>query len=208
MDECLHQFLPLCSPIPKKGKVCVHAIYFFRTRPHDLERPNDLEQPALRGGIWVRPLSPRIGAKRSWSVRAHLACDGMLSCTRDPQSCRMSHLPSKGRRQELKLQVAGVLFPTQPGVRYDHPHFSNCGSRRPMTNWSTSTMNLSPALAFPPIGSRSRRCSIIDRTKSSSSSCALRANACTVGASIVEYGRNDEDEVEDAIERDRELSFL
>jgi hypothetical protein len=62
-------------------------------------------------------------------------------------------------------------------------------------------MNLSPALALPPIGSRSLRCSIIDRTKSSSSSCAVRANACTVGGSIVEYGRNDEDEVEDAIER-------
>ena len=62
-------------------------------------------------------------------------------------------------------------------------------------------MNLSPALALPPIGSRSLRCSIIDRTKSSSSSCAVRANACTVGGSTVEYGRNDEDEVEDAIER-------
>jgi hypothetical protein len=62
-------------------------------------------------------------------------------------------------------------------------------------------MNLSPAFALPPIGSRSLRCSIIDRTKSSSSSCAVRANACTVGGSTVEYGRNDEDEVEDAIER-------
>ena len=68
-------------------------------------------------------------------------------------------------------------------------------------------MNLSPALALPPIGSRSLRCSIIDRTKSSSSSCAVRANACTVGGSIVEYGRNDDDEVEDAIERDHEMSF-
>lgn len=79
-------------------------------------------------------------------------------------------------------------------------HFSNWGSRRPMTNWSTSTMNLSPGLALPPIGSRSLRCSIIDRTKSSSSSCAVRANVCTVDGSTVEYGRNDEDEVEDAIE--------
>jgi hypothetical protein len=97
-------------------------------------------------------------------------------------------------------------WPAPPPLPPPDLHFSNWGSRRPITNWSTSTMNLSPALAFPPIGSRSRRCSIIDRTKSSSSSCALRANACTVGGSTVGYGRNDEeDEVEDAIERTRSL---
>jgi hypothetical protein len=87
-----------------------------------------------------------------------------------------------------------------PLVCEDHLHFSNWGSRKPMTNWSTSTMNLSPALAFPPIGSRSLRCSIIDRTKSSSSSCAVRAKACTVCGSTVGYGKNDGDGA-DAIER-------
>ena len=132
----------------------------------------------------------------------------MPSCTRDPQSCRTSHLRSRGR-QELNSKLRGCcLQASAPAWERDHIHFSNWGSRRPITNWSTSTMNLSPALAFPPIGSRSRRCSIIDRTKSSSSSCALRANACTVGGSTVEYGRNDEDEVEDAIERTEScLSF-
>jgi len=75
----------------------------------------------------------------------------------------------------------------------DRSHFSNWGSRKPMTNWPTSTMNLSPALALPPIGSRNRslRCSIIDRTKSTSSSRAECAKACTVCASTVEYGKND-----------------
>jgi len=88
----------------------------------------------------------------------------------------------------------------------DHSHFSNWGSRKPMTNWSTSTMNLSPALALPPIGSRSLRCSIIDRTKSSNSSCAERAKACTVCGSTVEYGKND-GEGADAIERARSCRF-
>ena len=122
----------------------------------------------------------------------------------------MSRLQSKGTSSGT-VTTAGckdAVLRAAWGKDMIHLHFSNCGSRRPMTNWSTSTMNLSPALAFPPIGSRSRRCSIIDRTKSSSSSCALRANACTVGASIVEYGRNDEVEVEDAIERTEScLSF-
>jgi len=113
----------------------------------------------------------------------------MLSCTRDLQSCHMSHLGNQ-RNQELH-----VFFCKDVSV-----HFSNWGSRKPMTNWSTSTMNLSPALAFPPIGSRSLRCSIIDRTKSSSSSCAVRAKACTVCGSTVAYGKNDGDG-EDAIER-------
>lgn len=76
-----------------------------------------------------------------------------------------------------------------------------------MTNWSTSTINLSPALAFPPIGSRSCRCSIIDRTKSRRSSCAERANVCTVCGSTVGYGINEEEEVEeDAIERIKALA--
>lgn len=141
----------------------------------------------------------------------HPVCDGMLSCRRDLQSCRMNHLDIKGTssgtascKGDGRLQASVP----QPPPEKTNLHFSNCGSRRPMTNWSTSTMNLSPALAFPPIGSRSRRCSIIDRTKSSSSSCALRANACTVDGSAVEYGRNDEDDVEDAIERTRSCLSL
>ena len=133
--------------------------------------------------------------------------------TRSP---KLSYEPpgiSEGHHQELQVArgTSSPSFrpPAPPDEKTNNDlHFSNCGSRKPMTNWSTSTMNLSPALAFPPIGSRSRRCSIIDRTKSSSSSCALRANACTVDGSAVEYWGNDEDDVEDAIERDQELSFL
>src|SRR6266702_1453899 len=131
-------------------------------------------------------------------VGTYLVCDGMLSCTRDLQNYHMSHLEFKG---DQELHVARMLckFPLD---FEDHPHFSNWGSRRPMTNWSTSTINLSPALAFPPIGSRSCRCSIIDRTKSRRSSCAERANVCTVCGSTVGYGINEEEEVEeDAIER-------
>jgi hypothetical protein len=126
-------------------------------------------------------------------VSAHQAYDGMLSCTRDHQNYHMSHLkPGKSGTARCRGDHAE-----------SHSHFSNWGSRRPMTNWSTSTINLSPALAFPPIGSRSCRCSIIDRTKSSSSSWAVRAKACTVCGSIVGYGSNDGEEVEDAIERTR-----
>ena len=92
MYECFHEFLPLCSPVPEKRKVGVHAIYFLCTRPHDLERPDNLEQATFRGGIWARPLSPRTGARGSCLLVAHQVCDGMLSCTRDLQSCHMSHL--------------------------------------------------------------------------------------------------------------------
>ena len=156
-----------------------------------------------------------------WSARSsHPVCDDMLSCTPDLRSYHMNHL-QEGRgkkREEHQDQELLCVRRSQPIIEERASettkqkkidlHFSNWGSRKPMTNWSTSTMNLSPALALPPIGSRSLRCSIIDRTKSSSSSCAVRANACTVGGSIVEYGRNDDDEVEDAIERGHEMSFV
>jgi hypothetical protein len=93
LHECFHEFLPLCSSIPEKRKVGVHAIDFFCTRPHDLERPDNLEQATVRGGIWAGPPKSTDRSKRL--VFAHQVCDGMLSCTRDLQSCHMNHLKSK-----------------------------------------------------------------------------------------------------------------
>jgi len=124
--------------------------------------------------------------------------------TRSP---KLSYDPP-GIKENQELHIARMLckFPLD---FEDCSHFSNWGSRRPMTNWSTSTINLSPALAFPPIGSRSCRCSIMDRTKSRSSSCAERANVCTICGSTVGYGINEEEEVEeDAIERTGTTGFL
>jgi hypothetical protein len=131
-------------------------------------------------------------------VFAHQAYDGMPSCTRDLQNYHMSHLKSRKSGTARCREVCKFLLHLNV-----YSHFSNWGSRRPMTYRSTSTINLSPALAFPPIGSRSCRCSIIERTKSSSSSCAVRANTCTVCGSTVGYGGSDEEEVEAAIERNR-----